>query len=72
MQINNYGLKSTKDSLSSLVGLDDEVVFYCGGLDCHLAANSCAQALTWGYTKVYYFAGGFPAWRDAGYPVEIP
>jgi 3-mercaptopyruvate sulfurtransferase SseA len=20
---------------------------------------------------VYYFAGGFPAWQEAGYPVEV-
>jgi tetratricopeptide (TPR) repeat protein/rhodanese-related sulfurtransferase len=58
------------DGLSEVVGLDDEVVFYCGGPDCHLAANSSAQALALGYTKVYYFAGGFPAWEATGYPVE--
>jgi tetratricopeptide (TPR) repeat protein len=62
----------TIDSLSQLVGLDDEVVFYCDGPNCQLSPNSCAKALTWGYTRVYYFAGGFPEWRSAGYPVEIP
>ncbi len=31
---------------------------------------ACAKALIWGYTRVHYFAGGFPAWKDAGYPVE--
>ncbi len=68
----SFPYRLTKDNLSQLVGLDDEVVFYCGGTDCHLSANSCAQALTWGYTRVYYFAGGFPEWRNAGYPVKIP
>ena len=58
------------DGLSGIVGLNDEVVFYCGGPDCHLSANSSAQAIRLGYTKVYYFAGGFPAWENAGYPVE--
>jgi 3-mercaptopyruvate sulfurtransferase SseA len=24
----------------------------------------------WGYKKVYRFAGGFPAWKNAGYPIE--
>jgi 3-mercaptopyruvate sulfurtransferase SseA len=23
----------------------------------------------WGYEKVYYFAGGFPEWEEAGYPI---
>jgi TolB-like protein/class 3 adenylate cyclase/rhodanese-related sulfurtransferase/Tfp pilus assembly protein PilF len=58
------------DSLVETVSKDAEVVFYCGGPDCHLAAHSSAQAITLGYTRVYYFAGGFSAWENAGYPVE--
>lgn len=56
--------------LSQFAAPDQEVVFYCGGPQCHLAANSSAQALILGYTRVYYFAGGFSAWERAGYPVE--
>jgi adenylate cyclase len=58
------------DNLSQIVDLNDEVVFYCGDPSCHLAAHSSAQALILGYSKVYYFAGGFSAWENAGYPVE--
>ncbi len=58
------------DGLSEVVGLNDEVVFYCDGPNCHLSANSGAQAIALGYTKVYYFAGGFSAWEAAGYPKE--
>jgi len=60
------------DRLSRYVVQDDEVVFYCDAKDCHLAANSSAQALILGHTKVYYFAGGLKAWSIAGYPVETP
>lgn len=66
----HFGTNFTKDSLSRLADLDDEVVFYCGGSDCHLSANASAKALNWGYIKVYYFADGFPAWKRAGYSVE--
>ena len=59
----------TAASLSEFVGKDDEVVFYCFGESCYLSAHACAKALTWGFRKVYYFPGGFPAWKDAGYPV---
>ena len=59
------------DNLAQIVGQNEEVVFYCSGLECHLSANSGAQALISGYTKGYYFAGGFSAWKDAGYPVEV-
>jgi TolB-like protein/rhodanese-related sulfurtransferase len=64
--------KLTKEALSDLVNHDDEVVFYCGGADCALSAHACAKALVWGYTKVYYFAGGYPSWKKAGYPIETP
>ena len=67
-----FGSKLTRNNLSQVVNLDDEVVFYCAGLDCHLSPYACAQALTWGYTKVYYFAGGFSAWVKVGYPLEVP
>jgi adenylate cyclase len=59
------------DNLSQIVDLNEEVVFYCSSIECHLSANSSAQALILGYTKVYYFAGGFSAWKDAGYPIEV-
>ena len=26
--------------------------------------------MTWGYTRVYHFESGYPAWEDAGYPAE--
>jgi TolB-like protein/class 3 adenylate cyclase/rhodanese-related sulfurtransferase len=51
------------DGLSELVDKNTEVVFYCVDPKCHLAAHSSAQALMLGYTKVYYFAGGFSAWE---------
>jgi 3-mercaptopyruvate sulfurtransferase SseA len=25
----------------------------------------------WGFKRVYYFSAGFPAWQEAGYPVEV-
>jgi adenylate cyclase len=58
------------DSLGDLVDEDAEIVFYCVDPKCHLAAHSSAQALILGYTRVYYFAGGFSAWKNSGYPVE--
>ncbi len=60
----------SKENLSRLVGKDDEVVFHCVGKYCPRSTYACAKAVLWGYTRVYYFAGGFPAWKNAGYPVE--
>lgn len=46
------------------------LVVYCSGYACEDSMELGQQLLAIGYTTVYYFDGGFPAWRDAGYPVE--
>ena len=60
----------TKEALAEVVTPDDEVVFYCHTKYCEYSAYASAKALVWGYGKVYRFAGGFPAWKNAGYPIE--
>ena len=32
--------------------------------------EASAKAVVCGYKRVYYFSGGFPAWKGAGYPIE--
>jgi len=59
-----------KTSLLAIADLDDEIVLSCHGKYCMDSANASAKAVLWGFTKVRYFAGGFPAWKEAGYPVE--
>ena len=60
----------SNDTLSKTVGKEEEVIFSCQGKYCGDAALAAAKALVWGFKNVYYFAGGFPAWEDAHYPVE--
>src|SRR5262249_48063954 len=60
----------SKESLATVAGKDDEIVFSCMGKYCPYSAYASAKAVLWGYTRVYRFAGGFPAWQDAGYPTE--
>jgi adenylate cyclase len=60
----------SKDTLSMAVGEDEEVIFSCHGKYCGDAAFASAKALVWGFKNVYHFAGGFPAWEDAHYPIE--
>jgi len=57
-------------ALGKVVGKGDEVVIYCNGSSCMRSSKACAKAVEWGYTKVYYFRDGMPAWQSAGYPVE--
>ena len=60
----------SRDSLSRIVGKDEEFVLSCHGKTCPDSAYASAKALIWGFKRVYYFAAGFPAWEEAGYLVE--
>lgn len=59
-----------ESALAEEVSKDEPVVFYCNGDDCMRSSKASAMAVSWGYSKVYYFRDGFPAWKAAGYPVE--
>ena len=60
----------TRESLGEIVKPDETVVFYCNGPKCHRSSRATTMAIGWGYTDVKYFRGGFPAWKNAGNPVE--
>ncbi len=58
-------------ALLRVVGKGAEVAIHCEGPKCLRSSKACAKAVSWGFTKIYYFRDGFPAWRAAGYPVEV-
>ncbi|MEK1929234.1 MAG: rhodanese-like domain-containing protein, partial [Pararhizobium sp.] len=60
----------SRESLAKVAGKQAEVAFYCGN-HCPYSAYAAAEAIAWGYTHVFHFAGGFPEWQDAGYPVVV-
>jgi len=61
----------SEDSLAKAIGgKDAKVVFYCNGVNCMRSPEACAKAVGWGFKNVYFFRTGFPAWKDAGLPVE--
>ncbi len=47
-----------------------KLVVYCNGYDCHDSRELGVKLLRAGYRSVYVFDGGYPEWRDAGYPAE--
>jgi TolB-like protein/class 3 adenylate cyclase/rhodanese-related sulfurtransferase len=66
----DLNLALTEENLMEVVNKDDPVIFHCWGPSCSYSAMGCAKALLWGYKEIYYFPGGFPAWKAAGYPIE--
>ncbi|UTY47282.1 rhodanese-like domain-containing protein [Sinorhizobium fredii] len=61
----------SKESLVKVAGKEDEVAFYSHGKHGPYSAYASAKAIAWGYTHVYYFAGGFLEWDDEDYPLVI-
>jgi rhodanese-related sulfurtransferase len=62
----------TEASLSAVVDRGQEVVIYCLGPRCLRSSEASARAVSWGFKKVYYFREGLPAWKAAGYPINVP
>ena len=46
------------------------LVFGCNGAECWKSFKASRAALEAGYTQVYWFRSGFPAWRDSGRKVQ--
>jgi rhodanese-related sulfurtransferase len=57
-------------SLSNEIGKADGVVLYCNGESCLRSSYTSSMAVGWGFSKVYYYRDGYPAWKLAGFPVE--
>jgi rhodanese-related sulfurtransferase len=49
---------------------EQPLVVYCSGYDCHDSQDLATLLLKAGYRTVYVYEGGYPEWRDAGYPLE--
>lgn len=45
------------------------LVVYCSGYACEDSIDLGKRLITAGYATVYYFDGGFPAWRDEQLPI---
>ncbi len=66
----DWGSAFTEAALDDLVARDEEVVIYCQGPRCLRSSKAAGKAVSWGFTKVYYFRGSFPAWKIAEYPFD--
>lgn len=61
----------TKEMLSQYAAwTDDPVIFFCNGTRCMRSYNASVKALGWGYTKVYWFRGGWKEWMSKGLPIS--
>jgi len=59
--------KFSPESLAKNAKKSDIIVIYCNGPSCLRSSQASAKAVEWGYSKVFYFREGLPAWKVAGY-----
>ncbi len=45
------------------------LLFYCNGIRCLRSADSVKKAVSWGYTKIFWFRGGWKEWKAKRLPV---
>ena len=60
---------TAKSLASHILSKSTPVIFYCNGIKCHRSANAAKIAVTAGYSKIYWFRGGWAEWTEKGYPV---
>lgn len=46
------------------------LVIYCSGYGCNDSKVLGKKLLQSGYRQIFIFEGGYPEWKDAGFPVE--
>lgn len=46
------------------------MLFYCDGTPCWKSYKASVLAIRGGYKNIYWFRGGYPEWKAAGYPVD--
>ncbi|MCU7798748.1 MAG: rhodanese-like domain-containing protein [gamma proteobacterium symbiont of Lucinoma myriamae] len=66
----NIKTKLSEETMSAEMKKSDPAVIYCNGERCMRSSDACKKAVAWGFTNLYYYRDGFPAWKSAGYPVE--
>ena len=67
--INLPDTKTTPGTLSQHIPTKSTpVIFYCNGIRCGRSATAAKIAVAAGYTKIYWFRGGWGEWTAKGYP----
>ena len=62
----------TEKALASFAAKSQPLVLYGQGANASpIAARAVARAVSWGYTKIYYFRDGLPGWKEAGHPFKV-
>jgi rhodanese-related sulfurtransferase len=63
-------LDSALQGFTGKVPYKTDLVIYCNGYGCHDSKDLGNKLLQKGYRQILIFEGGYPEWKDAGFPIE--
>jgi len=67
--VNLPDIETNCDTLAKIIPeKNTPILFYCNGVKCGRSVNSSKIALKCGYTKIYWFRGGFEEWKLKNMP----
>jgi rhodanese-related sulfurtransferase len=68
----SVSLPDTETNCASLARVisakDKPALFYCNGVKCGRSVVGVTTARQCGYTRLYWYRGGFEDWKQKGYP----
>lgn len=66
----NFNVAEDKFDVAKLGDKASSIIIYCNGPECWKSYKASVEAIKAGYTNVYWFRTGIPAWKKAGLPTE--
>lgn len=63
-------LHSSLPEFTAKVPYETTLVIYCSGYGCHDSKDLGNKLLQIGYRQILIFEGGYPEWKDAGFPIK--
>ena len=60
----------TEKNLHAIVAQNDPVVIYCNGIHCMGSSIAAQKAVDWGWSKVFYYREGIPAWKQHDHSIQ--
>lgn len=59
-----------EQNLHAVAKQNEPIVIYCNGIHCMGSSVAAQKAVDWGWTKVFYYREGIPAWKQNDHPIQ--
>jgi rhodanese-related sulfurtransferase len=60
----------TQEKIEKIVNKKENLIIYCNGQSCPLSSKAIIKLKSYGYTQLYYYRDGIPAWKYYKLPIQ--